>query len=577
MTARGNMSRRIVACAVGFGGLALLAGCSVTSVEPAAEPVSPAPAAADAVPPHARSAAIFHLLAAEIAVQRGDHNRALEHYLEAMQHSGDARIAERAVRLAFLVDDDTKAHRAAERWLELAPGHPEVHQLLGVIALRAGDTDGAYRHLSAFLNHWHGDAEDAFSQIGLLLDHGVAGSGAVEVFKRLAADFADVPEAYLVLSRAALAEGRTGEALEAAERAVALAPGRRDAQVATVRALVQADRPGDAADRVEGMLAAGHGGWQLQRTLAHLLLQAGEDERALEAFRSVLREEPDDADALHAAAVLAEGLGEPGQAREWLERLVEIRDYENEARFRLGRLAEEDGDRESALAWYETVRGQLRGDAQLRIALLEAREGEVEAALDRLTALPADDAGFRARVAVIRGFVLRSERRYEEAVDAYSEGLESVPGDYDLLYGRALSRADLGDINGAVADLEEILKGTPDDAHALNALGYILADEGVRLEEAHELIRRALELQPDHPAILDSMGWVLFRQGRLEEARSYLERAFAAEPDAEIGAHLGEVLWELGDREAARRIWSEAEEHDPDHSVLRETLERLDP
>ncbi len=558
--------------------MVLAAGCATpgVTVDPVWEAGPHAPEVS-VWEPDPRSEAIIHVLAAEIAVQRGNHDLALEHYLEAMQYGDDARIAERAVRLAFLVEDDAKAYRAAERWLDLAPGHPEVHQLLGVVALRSGDVEEAYHHLSAFLDRWHGDAEDAFSQIGLLLDHGVTGPRAVEVFRRLAADYADVPEAYLVLSRAALADGKSEEALEAAERAVALAPGRRDAQVATVRALVQAGRPGEAADRVEGMLAAGHGGWQLQRTLAHLLLQAGEDARALAAFRAVLVDEPDDADVLHAAAVLAEDLGEPEQAREWLERLVEIRDYENEARFRLGRLAEEDGDHAAALGWYGSVRGRLRGDAQLRMALLETQQGEADAALGRLSRLPGDDPRFRARVAVIEGFILREERRYEEAVLAYTRGLESAPGDYDLLYGRALTLASLGEIRRAVADLERLLEESPDDVHALNALGYTLADAGMRLEEAYGLIRRALEMEPEHPAILDSMGWVLFRQGRVDEALPYLERAYAKEPDAEIGAHLGEVYWELGDREAARRVWEEVRERHPGHPVLLETLERLDP
>lgn len=527
--------------------------------------------------PDARTEAIRYVLAAEIAVHRGNFSGALTHYSEAMSITRDPRVAERAVRLAVLMDDRIAAQDAATRWRDLAPDHPEVHQLLGVLALRGGDAETAHEHFSRFLERWHGDAGDAFSQIGLLIRDGLTGPAAVEAMERLAEEHADIAQAHVVLARTALGANMPEKALEAADRAASLEPGRRDARMIGVQALINAERPGEAARRVEELLERSEADRSLKRTLGQLLFQAGEDESALRIFRELLEETPDDPDVLHAAAMLAEEQGDLDDAERWLLRLLEHGEHADAARLRLARLAEERGDMDEARRYYAEVGSEYRFDARLRKALITGEEGELDEALQELKELREAHPGEEASIAAVEGHLLRFHRRLEASVEAYDRGLDRVPDEKDLLYGRGLSRAELGDVDGAEEDFRRVLELAPDDAHALNALGYTLADAGRKLEEARELIERALEQEPDSAPILDSMGWVLYRLGQPQEALEYLERAFEKSGDAEIGAHLGEVLWELGRRDEARAVWDEAAEGDPDHPVLRETLERLGP
>lgn len=527
--------------------------------------------------PDDRTRAIRHVLAAEIAVQRGQFAEGLEHYSEAMQLTRDPRVAERSVQLAVLMDDRTRAEGAAERWRDLAPDHPEAYQLLGVLALRRGDVDAAYQHFSQFLERWHGAAADAFSQIGLLLRSGVDDDAAVDTLERLAADHADVAEASRVLGRVAYEAGRYEESLAAADRALALQPGDRDAQMIAIRALIADDRPREAADRVEALVEDGRAGQALRRALGQLLYQAGDDRRALEVFRDFLDDHPDDPDVLHAAGVLAAERGDLDDARRWFTRLLELKEREDEAHLRLARIAEVEDDLETALHHYGETGGEYAIDAALRRALILGEKERIDEGVEELDHLLEQYPEEQARIAAIQGHLLRMAHRLEEALEAYSAGLRAAPEDRDLLYGRGLIRAETGDVDGAEADLRRVLEQAPDDPNTQNALGYTLADADRNLDEARSLIESALEQLPDNPAVLDSMGWILYRQGELEAALSYLERAFDKAPDAEIGAHLGEVLWELGRADEAREVWEQAREIDPDHPVLRRTLERYEP
>ncbi|MBK1727284.1 tetratricopeptide repeat protein, partial [Halorhodospira neutriphila] len=197
----------------------------------------------------------------------------------------------------------------------------------------------------------------------------------------------------------------------------------------------------------------------------------------------------------------------------------------------------------------------------------------LDAAVERLGRVRGERPELAERAVLLEAELLFQAERFAAAARTYSRGLEAAPGNPDLLYGRGLARAELGDIDGAEADLRRVLERKPEDPYALNALGYTLANQGRRLEEAESLIDRALAQKPESAAILDSKGWLLYRQGRLEEALGYLERAFAEQGGGEIGAHLGEVLWELGRRQRAREVWGKAWEADPGHPLLQETLE----
>lgn len=177
---------------------------------------------------------------------------------------------------------------------------------------------------------------------------------------------------------------------------------------------------------------------------------------------------------------------------------------------------------------------------------------------------------------LVEGTILAERDRPQEAMEVYDEALEAFPSDHDLLYARGLHAFSLGRLDAMEDDFKAILAEDPEDAEALNALGYSLADRTERFAEALSYIERALALKPDDPAILDSMGWVQFRLGNPEQALDYLRKALAAMPDGEIAAHLGEVLWTLGRHDEARRTWKAALDQDPEHEYLLRVISRHD-
>ncbi|MCZ7600176.1 MAG: tetratricopeptide repeat protein [Gammaproteobacteria bacterium] len=213
--------------------------------------------------------------------------------------------------------------------------------------------------------------------------------------------------------------------------------------------------------------------------------------------------------------------------------------------------------------------------AQLRIAGVLRDRGDHEAALDHLASLVPVSREEEVDLLLTREQVLREMGRPEEAIELIDGALGEVPDDPDLLYSRGLLAAELSRLDLHEKDMRRVIELDPNNAHAYNALGYTLADQTERYEEAPELITRALELAPDDPFILDSMGWVQYRLGDLDQAEQYLRRALDLRTDAEIAAHLGEVLWAAGIRDEARRLWDEALRIDPDNRTLLRTLERF--
>ncbi|HHO60098.1 MAG TPA: tetratricopeptide repeat protein, partial [Thiotrichales bacterium] len=218
-------------------------------------------------------------------------------------------------------------------------------------------------------------------------------------------------------------------------------------------------------------------------------------------------------------------------------------------------------------------------DSQLRIAALLAALGRADEGLDKLEALAQEQSSWsrRVRVYLAQGEILRAEGRYRDGVEMYSRALLQKPDDPNLLYARGLMAEKIDRLDMAESDLRKVIALEPQNANALNALGYTLADRTERYQEALKYILRASELVPDDPAILDSLGWVSFRLGKMEEAEKWLSKAFEKLTDAEIAAHYGEVLWAINKKDKAREVWQKGKEQDAEHPVLLETLERIKP
>ena len=314
----------------------------------------------------------------------------------------------------------------------------------------------------------------------------------------------------------------------------------------------------------------------LRITYARLLVDAKRYEEAREQFGQLVSSDTDNADIRYGLALLLLQTNHPEDARTHLQHLVEQGKRTHAAHYYLGQIAETQKDIEAAMAAYRQVdRGQHALNAQVRVAVLLAQQDKIPEARQHLHALSRRNAQESVRLFLAEAEILTDATDLEGAMGIYDLALRDHPGNSDLLYARAMLAAKLDNLEVLERDLREILANEPNNADALNALGYTLADQTDRYEEALELVQKALQLKPDNYYILDSMGWVLYRLGRIPEAIDHLRRALAIQHDPEVAAHLGEVLWVAGEREAAQEVWNAALESTPDDKRLLDVIKRF--
>ena len=305
-------------------------------------------------------------------------------------------------------------------------------------------------------------------------------------------------------------------------------------------------------------------------------LTASEMEAARAQFEILSVQSPDDADLLLSLALINREIGDDMVARAYLKKVLDTGKRRDEAFYYLGRIAEDQKQVSEALENYMQV-GDSRQylAASQRIGKILVEGGQIDASYAWFAQQRRQIPARSEQLYGIEADILSNAGAALAAMAVLNAGIEDFPDSSSLRYARSMLGQQQNDMALMEADLRAILARDPNNATALNALGYTLADQTDRFDEAYKLIARALELDPDEPAILDSMGWVLYRQGEFERAIEYLTRAYANFPDPEVAAHLGEVLWVKGDTEAALQIWRGALLKDPDHPVLQETLQRL--
>jgi tetratricopeptide (TPR) repeat protein len=373
---------------------------------------------------------------------------------------------------------------------------------------------------------------------------------------------------------------RLDDALALAElrRAAALKPDWEIAVLAEAQ-LLQRRSPSEAAKRLASFLEKYPGSRDVRLTYARMLVL---DKRIAEAraeFANILVRFKDDVDALYAVGLLAFQLKEYATAEDSMKRLLGLNYRDpNAVRYTLGQIAEEQKNWSGAIEWYKTIqRGEYAVPARVRIANGMAKQGKLDEARAYLRSAGAQDEPQRVQLLVAESQMLREANLNKEAFDLLGRALAESPDQPDLLYDYALTAEKIDRHDVLESNLVRLIKLRPDHAHAYNALGYSLADRNIRLPEAKTLIEKALELSPEDFFIIDSMGWVLYRMGDLPGAAAQLRRAWQGRPDGEIGAHLGEVLWQLGERDEARRIWQEALKVSPENESLQKTVKRFVP
>lgn len=544
---------------------------------------APEPAVAVAEPAASPSTALtapvlYDVLLGEIAGQRGTLEVALPHLLRAAQEAQDPRIAERALRVAVYAKQQGIALLAARRWVELDSANLEARQALAALALREGQPEEALEQLDYLLAHAGARDAQGYEQLSALLAREPDEVAALSIMGQLADRHPDNAHAQLAHARLAAHNSDWPLAMAAVERALALDARLAPALVLRAQVLMQQDQPEAALAGMAQAVSDQPKDLPLRLAYARLLVETGRIDASREQFRILARQEPDNSEVLYSLALLALEAEQYKDAEGYLKRLLKLGKHEQEARYYLGHIAEVGEQYEQAIDWYSQVEsGEQWLEVQIRMARIEARSGRLGDARTRLQELRAHDPSKAVLLYIEEGGLLSQARKYEEAMALYSRVLQVYPENDDLLYARSLVAERLDQIDVAEADLRSILARNPEETRALNALGYTLADRTDRYQEALGFIERAAAQEPDDASIIDSLGWVHFRLGNLQQAREYLQRAYAKNQDSEIAAHLGEVLWVIGERDAARRIWQEAGKADPDNPVLQATIKRLMP
>jgi len=403
-------------------------------------------------------------------------------------------------------------------------------------------------------------------------------TAALATLKGLQSRFPEEIEAHLGVARFLLQQNDRDAALLAVEQALAVNSEFGEALLMRAQILAEQGKPAKGLGEIKKALDNDPENQTLRIGYARLLAGAGRYTEASNELEFLYDDGKASGDVLLSIGLLALDSKRTDAAKKYLEALLSAGDHRNQAHYYLARIDDQQQAFAEAIKHYENVgEGELYLSSQLRSAELYAASGQLDVGIERVRSLSAQlpDPAMQPMLITTESRMLQEAGKDSDAVNVLSEGLEKYPNNGDLLYARALAADRMGDTETLMSDLNQLINAEPDNASALNALGYFLADDNQRLDEAEKYLEKAISLRPDDPAILDSLGWLRFRQGDSEAAKKLLERAYKLLPDGEIAAHLGEVLWVSGDKTGARSIWDKALLESPEHDKLNNTVERL--
>jgi len=519
---------------------------------------------------------LFDFLLAETALQRGDQDLAIHTYLKLARTTRDPRVAQRATEVALHARQPLAALEAAKMWVELEPDAVSARQTVAALLVNIDRLDEARPHLEKLLASEGGSVGEAFMQLNSLLMRNPNKNATFELVKQLAQPYPKLPEAHFAVSQAAWFANQFDVALAEMKQALELRPEWEIAAIYQGRILARTSNAA-AIEFFENYVKSHPKANDTRITYGRLLLAEKNYTKAREQFQQLLTVNPGNADVAVAVALLSLELRDYDAAEANFKRALDL-DYRDPGtvRFYLGGIYEKNGHPDKAMESYRSVTsGNQYIPAQVRYALLLSRKGKMNEALQYLQNLPATNDQQRIQLIIAEAQLLRESGAYQKAYRLLSSSLDKFHDSPELLYDRALAAEKIGKTDVMEKDLRKLIELKPDHAHAYNALGYGLAEHSNRLKEALELIEKAIQLSPNDPYIMDSLGWVHYRMGNLNQGLSFLRQAFGMNPDPEIAAHLGEVLWVQGTKEEAKEIWQSALKDHPGNEALVSTMKKF--
>jgi tetratricopeptide (TPR) repeat protein len=533
------------------------------------------------------SSIVFRILAAEISAQRSAFIPAGKTMLDLAKEVGDVRLARRALEFYLAGGNLAGALESSRLWLRFEPDDAEALSTEMTLSAASGQTSG----LTTALRKKIDEARDKTAAIGQALavlgrvpDKRAGLAILISVLQESQAR--DTLPAHIAISDLARAAGDAPRALSAAKAALNVAPRSEDAAMRVFEYGLAVDAQQAFRDG-QGFAAAHPKARRLRLLLATQWAERREFDLAMAELVAMAKFDPEDVDLVFMQGQIAYRAKRLPEARNLLEQYVSRQSQRQlgasdegsglvDAYQLLSRIAQDQGFFDDAVSLLDNIQEpSARHNARVRQAAIRAQQGRVDDALVLLDTSDPQSLEEEVLTASAGAQMLREAKRPLEAIKRLEAANERMPDTVEIKYELAMMYERDERLNDTERLLREVIALDPGHAHSYNALGYSLADRNQRLPEALKLITRALEIAPNDPFIMDSMGWIKFRLGDYVTAVQYLEKAYRVRPEADIAAHLGEALWMLGQRDAAIEIWKKAVAKEADNATLQETIKRL--
>jgi tetratricopeptide (TPR) repeat protein len=519
---------------------------------------------------------LYEAIVSELSAQRGQVVEAGESYFDLAMSTRDLTIIQRAIQFASINTDTNALLQLGLLWAQLEPTNSQPQLLLSIQFLESGAFEQAISHMSRVLDLGGNiDFAALSSRTGRLNPQNR--SVLIENLRRLKDEFGKQTSIHLTLVQLLAQNGD----FEAALIEMELLKDDKDLTPNMVMLESQILQSLDNPERATRVMRTGVTKFETDKSLrlnyARLLIQNEEYEKAQEQFQILVEQDPQDWETLYSVALLNTQLENFDRAIAAYTKLIGVDQRADESQYNLGLIYQQQDNLEKSIEHFRQVRIGTNNflAAQQQATRLSIQSGRLNEAHDWLSQLSRGQPRLEVLFTTIESSLLIQEKHSGAAEQLLNTALNKFPNETDLLFARVLYYDSQSNRDGSERDLMQIISMQPEDSRALNHLGYMLADQTTRYEEALELIERAIAISPDDPAIIDSLGWALYKVARYEEALVQMRRAFAAFPDDEVASHLGEVLWALGHFDEAMRVWQDALVTDPESPLIAEAIERL--
>lgn len=521
---------------------------------------------------------IYEFLLTEIADQRGHKALAVEASADLTRKTRDPRLARRAAQLASESGQMDKAVEAFRRWQDIEPDSMTAARMLSSLLLRGGKFDEAQLELVKVLKAEQANAGHGFMQIFQPIAAHPDKAAALKLMGNLAQPYPQVAEAHWSVAQLAQLAGDHERALSEVKQARSLRP-EWDMAVSLEAQLLQKDESQQGLEVLRRYLSDYPDAREIRLQYARMLMEQKQYKQSRDEFRRMAKDNPGGHDLTLAIALISLQLNDFQEAEKQLKQVLGRDGKERDtAQYYLGQLNEAKKNESEAIVHYRGVKeGEYQFSAQIRVAYLLGKSGKLDEARRHLHEWQATDNQQRVQLLLVEAQLLREAGQMPEAFQVLQQGLVKLPSHPDLLYEAAMLADRIGKSDIFEQLMRKLIQAKPDHAHAYNALGYSFLERNVRIDEAMQLVEKALQLAPGDFAIMDSVGWGYYRSGKLDESVKLLRRAFAGNPDPEIASHLGEVLWVRGDKEEARKIWQDSLAANPGNALLQAVMRRFMP